>query len=176
MLYRLSGREPQLRGKLHFVADNASVIGSVVLEENVSIWFNAVVRGDNETIHIGAGSNIQDGAVLHSDPGSPLHIATNVTVGHHATVHGCSIGQGSMIGIKATVLNHSVIGRNCLIGANALITEGKVIPDNSLVIGSPGKVVRTLTEDEISALHANSAHYVELMTLYRTGLTPVKPT
>jgi carbonic anhydrase/acetyltransferase-like protein (isoleucine patch superfamily) len=175
MRYRLAEREPELRGERHFIADSASVIGSVILEENVSVWFNAVVRGDNETIHIGANSNIQDGAVLHTDLGAPLNIAANVTVGHQVMLHGCSIGEGSLIGIKAVVLNHSVIGRNCLIGANTLITEGKVIPDNSLVIGSPGKVVRTLTEDEIAALHANTAHYVELMGFYRTGLAPAQP-
>jgi len=172
MRYRLDEREPELRGERHFIAVNASVIGSVILEENASIWFNAVVRGDNETIRIGANSNIQDGAVLHTDPGAALTIAANVTVGHQATLHGCSIGEGSMIGIKATVLNHSVVGKNCLIGANALITEGKVIPDNSLVIGSPGKIVRNLTDDEIAGLRANSAHYVELMEIYRTGLVP----
>jgi len=172
MLYRLGERIPELRGELHFIADNASVIGSVVLEENVSIWFNAVLRGDNETIHIGANSNVQDGAVLHTDPGSPLTIAANVSVGHQAALHGCSIGEGSLIGIKAVVLNHSVIGRNCLIGANTLVTEGKVIPDNSLVTGSPGKVVRTLSEDEIAAILANAAHYVELMAHYRTALAP----
>ena len=175
MRYRLAERVPELRGERHFIADNASVIGSVILEENVSIWFNAVVRGDNEAIRIGANSNIQDGAVLHTDPGAPLTIAANVTVGHQAVLHGCSIGEGSLIGIKAVVLNHSVIGRNCLIGANTLITEGKIIPDNSLVTGSPGKVVRTLTEAEIAALHANSAHYVELMAHYRTGLAPAHP-
>jgi len=137
MRYRLAERVPELRGECHFIADNASVIGSVILEENVSVWFNAVLRGDNESIHIGANSNIQDGAVLHTDPGAPLTIAANVTVGHHAALHGCSIGEGSLIGIKAVILNHSVIGRNCLVGANTLITEGKVIPDNSLVTGSP---------------------------------------
>lgn len=172
MRYRLAERVPELRGERHFIADNASVIGSVILEKNVSVWFNAVLRGDNETIRIGANSNIQDGAVLHTDPGAPLTIGANVTVGHHAALHGCSIGEGSLIGIKAVVLNHSVIGRNCLIGANTLVTEGKIVPDNSLVIGSPGKVVRTLTEDEIAALHANTAHYVELMARYRAGLFP----
>ena len=172
MLYRLNERIPELRGDNHFIADNASVIGSVILEDNASVWFNAVLRGDNEVIHIGANSNIQDGAVLHTDPGSPLTVADHVTVGHQATLHGCSIGAGSLIGIKATVLNHCIIGRNCLIGANTLITEGRVIPDNSLVMGSPGKVVRTLTEAEIAALNANAAHYVELMAHYRTGLRP----
>lgn len=174
MLYRLNERTPELRGERHFIAGNASVIGSVILENNVSVWFNAVLRGDNEPIHIGTNSNIQDGAVLHTDLGTPLTVAANVSVGHQAMLHGCMIGEGSLIGIKATILNHSVIGRNCLIGANTLITEGKVIPDNSLVIGSPGKVVRTLTEAEIAALHANTAHYVELLARYADGLTLVK--
>lgn len=170
MLHRLGDRIPELRGERHFIAENASVIGSVILENNVSVWFNAVLRGDNEPIRIGENSNIQDGAVLHTDPGTPLTVAANVTVGHQAMLHGCTIGEGSLIGIKATILNHSVIGRNCLIGANTLITEGRVIPDNSLVIGSPGKVVRTLTEAEIAALHANAAYYVELMGRYADGL------
>jgi carbonic anhydrase/acetyltransferase-like protein (isoleucine patch superfamily) len=173
MLYRLNERIPELRGERHFIADNASVIGLVILENNVSIWFNAVLRGDNELIHIGANSNIQDGAVLHTDLGTPLKIAENVTVGHQATVHGCTIGAGSLIGIKAVILNHSIIGRNCLIGANTLIAEGKVIPDNSLVVGSPGKILRALTETEIAALHANTAHYVELMARYSDGLHPI---
>ena len=170
MLYRLGERIPELRGERHFIADNASVIGSVILENNVNVWFNAVLRGDNEPIHIGANSNVQDGAVLHTDPGAPLIVAADVTVGHQATLHGCTIGTGSLVGIKAVILNHSIIGRNCLIGANTLITEGKIIPDNSLVMGSPGKVVRTLTEAEITALHANSMHYVELMVRYSSEL------
>ena len=129
MLYRLNERCPELRGEQHFIADNASVIGLVILENNVSVWFNAVLRGDNDTIHIGANSNIQDGAVLHTDRGTPLTVAANVSVGHQAMLHGCTIGEGSLIGIKATILDHSIIGRNCLIGANTLITEGKVIPE-----------------------------------------------
>lgn len=175
MLYRLAERGPELRGDRHFIADNASVIGAVILENNVSVWFNAVLRGDNEVIHIGANSNIQDSAVLHTDLGAPLTVAANVTIGHQATLHGCTIGEGSLIGIKAVILNHSVIGKNCLIGANTLIAEGKIIPDNSLVVGSPGKVLRTLTEAEIAALHANAAHYVGLMARYRTGLAPAQP-
>ena len=172
MLYRLDERTPELRGSRHFIAENATVVGSVILENNVSVWFNAVLRGDNEPIHIGANSNIQDGAVLHTDPGAPLTVAANVTVGHQATLHGCTIGEGSLVGIKAVILNHSVIGKNCLIGANTLITEGRVIPDNSLVIGSPGKIVRTLTDTEIAAMHTNSANYVEHMERYRARLSP----
>lgn len=172
MLYRLGKRIPGLLGTQHYIAENASVIGSVILENNVSVWFNAVVRGDNEPIHIGTNSNIQDGAVLHTDPGAPLTVAANVTVGHQATLHGCTIGEGSLIGIKAVVLNHSVIGKNCLIGANTLITEGKIIPDNSLVVGSPGRIIRTLTETEIAAMHANAARYVELAAHYLAALNP----
>ena len=173
MLYRLGERTPELRGDNHFIADNASVIGSVILENNVSVWFNAVLRGDNEPIHIGANSNIQDGAVLHTDPGAPLTLAANVTVGHQATLHGCSIGAGSLIGIKAVLLNHCVIGKNCLIGANTLITEGKNIPDNSLVVGSPGRVIRTLSAEEIAALQANAAHYVKQLARYSNELHPL---
>ncbi|MGB8516994.1 MAG: gamma carbonic anhydrase family protein, partial [Gallionella sp.] len=145
-----------------------------VLENQVSVWFGAVLRGDNETLHIGENSNIQDNAVLHTDMGTPLNIAANVTVGHHAMLHGCSVGAGSLIGIKAVILNHAVIGKNCLIGANALITEGKVIPDNSLVVGSPGKVLRTLTDDEIAAMHANTAHYVENAARYAAELQAIQ--
>lgn len=170
MLYRLAGRTPELIGQQHFIAPNASVIGTVILQDNVSIWFNAVIRGDNEPIRIGANSNIQDGAVLHTDPGAPLTIGGNVTVGHLAMLHGCTIGDGSLIGIHSVILNHAVIGRNCLIGANTLITEGKAIPDNSLVVGSPGKVLRTLSAQEIAAIHANAAHYVENLKRYKSSL------
>jgi len=170
MLYRLGERIPELRGERHFVADSAAVIGSVILENNVSVWFSAVLRGDIEPIRIGANSNIQDGAVLHTDTGIPLTVAANVTVGHQATLHGCTIGEGSLIGIKAVILNHAVIGKNCLIGANALITEGKIIPDNSLVIGAPGKIVRTLTEEEIAGMRANIVRYVELAASHAADL------
>jgi carbonic anhydrase/acetyltransferase-like protein (isoleucine patch superfamily) len=173
MIYQLNERIPELRGDRHFIADSASVIGTVILENNVSVWFGAVLRGDNEPIHIGANSNIQDGSVLHTDLGIPLTVAANVSVGHQVMLHGCTIGEGCLIGIKAVILNHSIIGKNCLIGANTLITEGKVIPDNSLVIGTPGKVVRILTEAEIAAMHANTAHYVELMARYVNGLLPI---
>ncbi len=173
MLYQLGERIPELRGEHHFVAANASVIGTVILEDNVSVWFNAVIRGDNEPIHIGTNSNIQDGAVLHTDPGAPLTIGSNVTVGHLVMLHGCTIGDGSLIGIHSVILNHAVIGRNCLIGANTLITEGKVIPDNSLVVGSPGKVLRTLSEEEITAIHANAARYVENLKRYLSSLVSI---
>ncbi len=174
MLYRLGSRIPQLNGTGHFIADTAAVIGSVVLENQVSVWFGAVLRGDNETLHIGANSNIQDNAVLHSDMGAPLTLAANVTVGHHAMLHGCNVGTGSFIGINAVVLNHAVIGKHCLIGANALITEGKVIPDYSLVVGSPGKVLRTLTEAEIASMEANAAHYVKNAAHYVAELEVIQ--
>lgn len=173
-LHRLDDRIPELRGEMHFVAPSADVIGSVILENNVSIWFGAVLRGDNEPIHIGTNSNIQDGSVLHTDMGSPLTVGANVTVGHQAMLHGCTIGDGSLIGIKSVILNHAVIGKNCLIGANALITEGKVIPDNSLVIGSPGKVLRTLSAEEIAAMHANTSSYVAKAAKFAAHLHTIK--
>ena len=173
MLYTLSDRTPVLNGQHHFIAPNASVIGSVILENNASIWFNVVIRGDNEPIIIGENSNVQDGVVMHTDPGAPLTLGKNVTVGHMAMLHGCTIGDGSLIGIHCTILNHAVIGRNCLIGANTLITEGKVIPDNSLVVGSPGKVLRTLREEEIAALHNNAARYVKNLGRYVDSLVSI---
>jgi carbonic anhydrase/acetyltransferase-like protein (isoleucine patch superfamily) len=171
-LYSLGLRKPELRGDC-WVADNASVIGSVLIEPDASIWFNAVIRGDNDLITIGAGSNIQDGAVLHTDPGIRLTIGRNVTVGHQAMLHGCSNGDGSLIGIQAIVLNHAVIGQDCVIGANSLIPEGKVIPDRSLVVGSPGKVIRQLTEQEIALIHLGCAHYAERWKRYRKELQRV---
>lgn len=166
MLYELENRKPSLRGTRHFIAPSADVIGAVILGDNVSIWFNAVLRGDIEPIHIGENSNVQDGAVLHTDAGAPLSVGRNVTVGHKAVLHGCTVGDGSLIGINSVVLSRAVIGKNCLIGANALVTEGKVIPDNSLVLGSPGKVVRTLNATEIAEIHANTARYVENLHRY----------
>lgn len=172
MIYTLQGHTPILHGKRHFIAPSASVIGSVIMHDNVSIWFSAVVRGDNEPIRIGDSTNVQDGAVLHTDPGAPLTIGNSVTIGHVAMVHGCTIGDNCLIGIHSVILNHVVIGNNCLIGANTLITEGSVIPDNSLVVGTPGKVLRTLTVDEITALHTNAMNYVEHMKRYLTALQP----
>ncbi len=175
MLYALGDLTPELRGDSHFIAPNASVIGAVILEDNVSVWFNAVIRGDVEPIHIGANSNVQDGAVLHTDPGAPLNIGNNVTIGHKAMLHGCTIGDGCLIGINSVIINHAVIGKDCLIGANALVTEGKVIPDNSLVIGSPGKVLRLLTDEEIMAMRGNSTRYVANLRRYAVGLKVLEP-
>lgn len=160
MRYCLGSIKPKIAGDV-FVAPGASVIGNIEIEREASIWFGVVIRGDNETIHIGEGSNIQDICVLHSDPGIPLTIGRNCTIGHSAIVHGCTIGDGSLIGMGATVLNGAVVGKNCLVGAGALVTENTVIPDNSLVIGSPARVKRQLTEDQINDLQANAKHYRE---------------
>lgn len=143
------------------------------MAEESSVWFGATVRGDNETITIGARSNIQDGSVCHSDPGSPLTIGEDVTVGHLAMIHGCTIGNGTLVGIGATILNGAIIGENCLIGAHALITEGKVIPDNSMVVGSPGKVVKTLTDEQAARVKMGAQFYVANAKRFRDGLERV---
>ncbi|MGF1456704.1 MAG: gamma carbonic anhydrase family protein [Alphaproteobacteria bacterium] len=145
----------------YWIAENATVLGKVILEHEASVWFNAVLRGDNEPIRIGERSNVQDGSVLHTDPGAPLTLGPDVTIGHMAMLHGCTVGANSLIGIGAVVLNRAKIGRNCLIGAKALITEGKEIPDNSMVLGAPAKVVRTLSEEQVAGLTLSAAHYVE---------------
>lgn len=155
-----------------WIADTAVVIGKVRLEAGASVWFNAVLRGDNELILIGENSNVQDGAVMHTDPGAPLTLGKGVTVGHKAMLHGCTVGDYSLIGINAVVLNGAKIGRNCIIGANALIPEGKEIPDGSLVMGSPGKVVRQLSEQQQQAVAAGGAHYVQNAQRYRRDLQP----
>ena len=155
-----------------WIAETATVIGKVRLEAGASVWFNAVLRGDNELILIGENSNVQDGAVLHTDPGAPLTLGKGVTVGHKAMLHGCTVGDYSLIGINAVVLNGAKIGRNCIIGANALVPEGKEIPDGSLVMGSPGKVVRQLTEQQQQAVAAGAAHYVDNAARYRRELQP----
>jgi carbonic anhydrase/acetyltransferase-like protein (isoleucine patch superfamily) len=154
----------------YWIAPNAVVLGSVILKKNASIWFGAVLRGDNDPIIIGENSNVQDGSVLHTDTGSPLTIGANVTVGHKVMLHGCTIGDNSLIGIGSVVLNGAVIGRNCLIGAGALVTEGKVIPDNSMVLGSPGKVVREVSEAQARVMAHGALHYVENWKRYRAGL------
>jgi len=153
-----------------WIAPNATVIGNVRLDDGASVWFGAVLRGDNELIHIGENSNVQDGAVLHTDPGSPLTLGTGVTVGHNAMLHGCTVGDYSLVGINAVVLNGARIGKHCIIGANALIAEGKEIPDGSLVMGSPGKVIRELTEQQKRMLEASAAHYVHNAQRYAQAL------
>lgn len=168
-LYALGTIKPELRGAA-WVAETAAVIGNVLLEDGASVWFNAVIRGDNELITLGRGSNVQDGAVLHTDPGFPLTLAAEVLVGHQAMLHGCTIGEGSLVGIQAVVMNGAVIGRECLIGAGALIPEGKVIPDRSLVLGSPGKVVRPLSDQEAAMIRLGCAQYAERARRYRETL------
>ena len=169
-IYSLDGKEPVLPTGFFFVAETAQVIGQVVLEEGAGIWFGAVLRGDNETITVGEGSNIQENCVLHTDMGFPLTIGKGCTIGHSAILHGCTIGNNSLIGMGATVLNGAVIGENCLIGAGALVTEGKVIPDNSLVVGSPARVVKTLDEAAAGMLKLSASHYVENAKRFSTGL------
>jgi carbonic anhydrase/acetyltransferase-like protein (isoleucine patch superfamily) len=159
------GSVPQL-GQDCFVADNATLVGEVTLGDRCSIWFNAVLRGDIEAIHIGDETNIQDASVLHTDEGFPLQLGHRVTVGHKAMLHGCSIADGSLVGINAVVLNGVKIGRDCLIGANALVTEGKIIPDRSLVLGSPGRVVRSLSGADVTMLRESARHYVEIAERY----------
>lgn len=157
-LYQLGDLDPQVASTA-WIAESAEVIGNVALEELVSIWFNVVVRGDSDHIHIGKGSNIQDGSVLHTDTGIGLHIGENVTVGHQVMLHGCTIGDGSLIGIGAIVLNKAKIGKNCLVGAGSLVTEGKEFPDGSMIMGSPAKVVKQLSPEQIEALQASAKHY-----------------
>jgi carbonic anhydrase/acetyltransferase-like protein (isoleucine patch superfamily) len=159
-VYELEGIAPKLppEGE-YWIADNAIVLGKVEIGRDASVWFSAVLRGDNERILVGEGSNIQDGAVLHTDTGIPLSIGRNCTIGHQAILHSCTVGDNSLIGMGATVLNRAKIGRNCLVGAKALVPEGREIPDNSLVIGMPGKVTRMLTEEEIESLASSAFGY-----------------
>ena len=166
MIYALGERRVELRGEGHFIAPTAAVVGSVLLETESSVWFGAVVRGDNEPIAIGARSNVQDGSVLHTDPGFPLAIGADVTVGHQVMLHGCTVGEGSLIGIQAVVMNGAVVGRESIIGAGALIAEGKTIPERSLVIGSPGRVVRSLTDEEVARVRAAADVYVRKARWY----------
>lgn len=171
MIYTLEDRRVVVAGD-HFIAPSADVIGAVRLGHDVSVWFNAVVRGDKEPITIGDGSNVQDCVVLHTDPGCPLVIGRNVTVGHKAILHGCQVGDNSLIGINAVVLSGATIGRNCLIGANALVTEGKSIPDNSMVLGSPAKVVRELSAEQIAGLEQSARGYVENFKRFNKDFGP----
>ncbi len=168
-VYELDGSSPRI-AQSAWVADSAQVIGNVVLAEDVSIWFGTIIRGDTETITIGYGSNIQDASVLHADIGKPLTIGDNVTVGHKVMLHGCTIGDESLIGIGAIVLNGAVIGKNCLVGAGALVTEGKEFPDGSMIIGSPAKAVRQLTPEQIEGLKLSARHYIENSHRFKTGL------
>jgi len=171
MIYKLNENKPQFPDDGdYWVAPDANVIGKIHLNTGASVWFGATLRGDNEWIDIGAGSNVQENSVLHTDIGFPLTIGRNCTIGHKAILHGCTIGDQSLIGMGAIVLNGAQIGRNCLIGAGALITEGKIIPENSLVVGAPGKVVRSLTEAEIEGLLASATGYQTNMRRFAKGL------
>ena len=170
-IYSIGDRHPVL-GRDVWIAPNATIIGDVRLGDNASVWWNALLRGDNDTIAIGPGSNIQDGSVLHADAGVPLTLGANVTVGHLVMLHGCTVGEQSLIGIKTVILNNAVIGRHCIIGANSLIPEGKLIPERSLVVGSPGKVVRELSDEEVARLQRSAQGYVANALRYRTALMP----
>ena len=171
-IYRLGNFTPKL-DKDSWVAPSADIIGKVDIQKSASVWFGAVLRGDNEYITIGEGSNVQDGCVLHTDIGAPLSISSNCTIGHKAILHGCTIGEQSLIGMGAIVLNHAVIGSRCLIGAHALIPEGKVIPDGSLVVGAPGKVVRILTQAEQDGLLLAAQSYQQNWRRFNAELAPV---
>lgn len=168
-IYSLGERRPVLAPSA-WVAPDAHVMGRIELADGASIWFGAVLRGDNEPIVIGAGSNVQENAVLHTDMGFPLVVGEGVTIGHQAMLHGCTVGDGSLIGIQAVVLNGAKIGRECLIGAGALVAEGKVIPDRSVVLGTPGKVVRELTDADVEGLRAGARSYVARAALFREQL------
>ncbi|WP_412505001.1 gamma carbonic anhydrase family protein [Roseovarius sp. SYSU LYC5161] len=168
-LYELDGHAPQIAADT-WVAPDANLIGRIVLEQAASVWFGCTLRGDNEPIVIGAGSNVQENTVMHTDMGYPLTVDPGCTIGHKAMLHGCTIGENSLIGMGATVLNGARIGRNCLIGAGALVTEGKEIPDGSLVMGAPGKVVRQLDDEAIEGLKASARNYQENMRRFRAGL------
>jgi carbonic anhydrase/acetyltransferase-like protein (isoleucine patch superfamily) len=168
-IYQLEDHIPQCAANT-WVADSAEVIGQVTLGQGANIWYHAVLRADNAEIVIGKDTNIQDGSVLHCDPGKPLHIGDGVTVGHQVMLHGCTIGDNCLIGIGAVVLNDAVIGKNCLVGAGSLVTEGKVFPEGSMILGSPAKVVRSLTPEQIEGLQRMAKHYVERARMHQQGL------
>ena len=172
MIYSLDGKTPQVHGTV-WIAPGCHVIGNVQLDQDASVWFNSTIRGDNELIHVGQGTNIQENSVLHTDVGFPLSIGQNCTIGHKVMLHGCTIGDNTLIGMGATILNGAKIGKNCLIGAGALISEGKDIPDGSLVMGAPGKVVRTLDDQAIAKLTLSALHYQQNARRFAKGLTPV---
>ena len=169
MIFQLDGESPEIHDGC-FVAPNATLIGKVRLAQDASVWFGAVLRGDTEPIEVGVGSNVQDQAVLHTDPGFPLTIGKGVTIGHLAMLHGCTIENSALVGIGAVVLNGARIGEACLVGAGALVTEGKVIPPRSLVVGSPARVIRTLSAAQVEGLRLNAAHYVQNGKRYAAGL------
>ncbi len=167
--YQLEGNAPHIADSA-WVADSAQVIGNVELADDSSVWFGAILRGDTEPLRIGRGSNVQDGTIIHADAGFPVTVGEGVTIGHQVMLHGCSIGDGSLIGIQAVILNGARIGKHCLVGAGALVTEGKEFPDGSMIIGAPAKVVRQLTPEQIERLKGSAAHYVENARRFKTGL------
>ncbi len=171
-VYSLGERRVQVQGKDWYIAESATVIGSVLIEDRASIWFNVAIRGDNDQIIIGEGSNIQDNSMLHTDAGIKLTLGRNVTIGHMAMLHGCSIGESSLIGMNSVILNHAVIGSHTLIGAGSLITQGKIVPDGVLAMGSPAKVVRDLSPAEIERLQRTADRYMRRAKLYRELLRP----
>ena len=168
-VYRVDGKSPTIAESV-YVADGATVIGDVSLADSVSLWTGVVLRGDNDTIAVGASTNIQEGCVLHADPGFPISIGCNVTVGHQAMLHGCTVGDGALIGIQSVILNGAVIGKNCLVGAGAVVTEGKTFPDNTLIIGAPAKVVREVSPEMIAVMRKDNADYVERAKRYKSTL------
>jgi carbonic anhydrase/acetyltransferase-like protein (isoleucine patch superfamily) len=171
-IYEIDGRRPEL-GAGAFVAESAEVIGDVRLGENASVWFGVVIRGDTDTIRIGKNTNVQDQSMLHADEGVPCTLGDNVTVGHQVMLHGCTIGDGSLIGIQAVVLNKAKIGRNCIVGAGSVVTENKEFPDNTLIVGSPAKAVKTLTDDQVKLLSRLSEHYVHNAERYRRSFKKI---
>ena len=174
-IYALDGIAPQIDPDVGWIAPTAVLVGDIVVGPEVGIWFGVVARGDIETITIGARTNVQENTVLHTDRDYPLDIGANCTIGHSAIVHGCTIGDNTLIGMGATVLTGAKIGRNCLIGANALITEGKEIPDNSMVVGAPGKVIRQIDDEGVKALAASAERYVRNARRYASGMTEIRP-
>ena len=171
-IYRLDDRSPSIDPSA-WIADSALVIGTVELAADSSVWFGAVLRGDSALLTIGRGSNVQDGSVIHADAGQPTVVGEDVTIGHMAMLHGCTIGDGALVGIGAVVLNGARIGRHCLVGARALVTEGKTFPDGSLIVGAPAVAVRTLTDEQIEGLRESARHYVENAKRFRAGLVRV---
>jgi len=171
-IYRIGQHQPKIPASA-YIADNAVIIGQVILGENVSIWSGAVLRGDNEPIVIGDDSNVQEGAIMHTDPGCPLTVGKSVTIGHQAMLHGCTIGDGALIGIQAVVLNKAVIGPGCLVGAGAIVTEGKEFPGGNLIIGAPAKIARELSTDNVARLRQSAESYVKRGKMYKTEMVRI---
>ncbi len=173
-LYEIDGLKPETPpSDNYWVAPTATVIGRVLIGEDVGIWFGTTIRGDNEPISIGKGSNVQENTVMHTDPGFPVNMGEGCTIGHGAIIHGCTIGDNSLVGMGATILNGARIGKNCLVGANALVTEGKEFPDNSLIVGAPAKAVRSLDEEAVNALRRSANHYIANWKRFKNGLKKV---